>query len=139
MMGEGNVFSLFTPGGGYPGQVQTRGGVPQGTYPPTKVGTLPQPGQDGSTQCTYPHPGRYPSPGQIRMGGGGTPSYLPPAKVGTLPPTGILFLKKCTRISPTLNPVSYDKHYYTNKIKSVQLQKTWSKLLEKTIKLLVVY
>ena len=62
-MGEGNVFSLYTPGGGgYPGQVQT------GVYRPWHGGTYP---------C------------QVQTGGGGVPTLVsppPPARVGTPSP-----------------------------------------------------
>ena len=65
-MGEGNVFSLFTPGGGYPGQVQTRG------YPSqVQLGGGTQSGPDGRGV-----------PSQVQMGGG-VPSQVQPGEGGT--------------------------------------------------------
>ena len=55
-MGKGNVFSLFTAGGG-------RGGTPR---------------------CLPPRPRHLP-PGHVRMGGGGTPRYLLPGQGTYLP------------------------------------------------------
>ena len=71
-MGEGNVFSLFTPGGGGGTLARSRreGGVPTPRYlPPAKIGT-PTPVKVGT-----------PPPGQVGTGGGGgTLRYLPPSQ-----------------------------------------------------------
>ena len=109
-MGEGNVFSLSTGGEATypkvpsPGQVRTRGGggvgypkvpthiqvrmgegVSQGTYPPTKVPTPHQAGQDkgrGSLQGTYPS-AKVPTT-LSRSGWGGVPQgTYPPIQVRT--------------------------------------------------------
>ena len=84
-IGEGNVFSLSTPGGGpkvgiLPARVRT--GVPQSRYPPSKVGTPPsQVRTGGIPQGRYPlAKGRY-----------------SPAKVGTAYPRNRICLDRFCR------------------------------------------
>ena len=107
-MREGNVFSLSTPGGGVPGQVQTGGGgTParsrwRGVPYPALDGGVPQPGPDGgvpldgvppparSRRGGNPHQGWGCPPAKSRLGGGipGTPPRLGQQKEDTSPFSG---------------------------------------------------
>ena len=127
---EGNVFSLFTPGGGgYPSQVQPGGYPDGGTWARSSRGVYPDgvPRWGGTPpQVPPPHQtwlGGYPSRGYLTSGTpplsdlaggstsvGGTPLWIPPPRqIRYNPPGGLFFEETMFIIQVTARVSTFER------------------------------